>query len=273
MAKPYEIHGIPDNAWLEYDEPPEYAVIYEDNGVDDPFYSPHGLIPGEERLWGKAEYWTPLEAALLMVGVSPDDEQLYAVSREIVPDEGYGASYYNWKYKYEFDRARDYLFLLERCSLAPKAAPIEWVKYFNKKVRRTSSFMEIRDGDNWLEYFAVELNENDQAESAKSITPDNPGRRERQHETILPITTSESTAPLSGDTYSTRWLEIQQATIAQFFNPRRNPDAKRGEVVEWIKQQAEKAGLPDSNNVATTIFTIIKSANHDPRKKRVEPLE
>lgn len=77
--------------------------------------------------------------------------------------------------------------------------------------------------------------------------------------------------PETAPPYSTAWLNIQQAAIAQFFNPRRNPDAKRDEVIEWIKQQAEVAGLPESNNTATSIFTIIKLANHDPKKKRGEP--
>lgn len=71
--------------------------------------------------------------------------------------------------------------------------------------------------------------------------------------------------------YSTKWLEIQQAAIAQFFNPRRYPDAKKGEVIEWINTQAVSAGLGESNNIASTIFTIIKPENHDPKKKRVEP--
>jgi hypothetical protein len=73
--------------------------------------------------------------------------------------------------------------------------------------------------------------------------------------------------------YSSPWLIIQQSAIEQFFKPRRNPDAKRDAVVEWIKQQAETAGLPDSNNIAAAIFTIIKPTNHDPKKKRIEPLE
>ena len=71
--------------------------------------------------------------------------------------------------------------------------------------------------------------------------------------------------------YSTAWLIIQQAAINEFFNPRRNPDAKKEEVTDWIKEQSVAAGLPDSQNVASTIFTIIKPENHDPKKKRVEP--
>lgn len=71
--------------------------------------------------------------------------------------------------------------------------------------------------------------------------------------------------------YSTKWLDIQQAAIAQFFNPRRNPDAKKEEVIGWINSQAVNAGLGESNNIASTIFTIIKPDNHDPKKKRIEP--
>ena len=71
----------------------------------------------------------------------------------------------------------------------------------------------------------------------------------------------------SAPAYSTAWLTIQLAAINQFFNPRRNPDAKKEEVTDWIKEQAVAAGLPDSQNVASTIFTIIKPENHDPKKK------
>ena len=96
-------------------------------------------------------------------------------------------------------------------------------------------------------------------------------KRRLNHTLHSPISfaTPESTRNLSGDTYSTKWLEIQQAAIAQFFNPRRNPDAKKEEVISWINLQAVNAGLGESNNIASTIFTIIKPENHDPKKKRV----
>lgn len=71
--------------------------------------------------------------------------------------------------------------------------------------------------------------------------------------------------------YSTPWLTIQQAAIVEFFNPRRNHDAKSGEVVEWIKRQAKNTGLPESDNIAQAIFTIIKPKDHDPKKTRIEP--
>lgn len=68
--------------------------------------------------------------------------------------------------------------------------------------------------------------------------------------------------------YSTPLLAILNAAIAKFFDPRRNPDAKRDEVVEWIKSKMIAAEVADSDNIATAIFTIIKPENHDPRKRR-----
>lgn len=98
-------------------------------------------------------------------------------------------------------------------------------------------------------------------------------KHQLNHTLQLPIfpATSEKTCLLPDDTYSTKWLEIQQAAITQFFNPRRNPDAKKEEVISWINSRAANSGLVESNNIASTIFTIIKPENHDPKKKRVEP--
>lgn len=81
---------------------------------------------------------------------------------------------------------------------------------------------------------------------------------------------NDSKQPEIAPPYSTPWLKIQEAAIAQFFNPRRNPEARSEEVVAWIKEQAKHAGLLESNNLAERIFTIIKPSNHDPKKKRVK---
>lgn len=68
--------------------------------------------------------------------------------------------------------------------------------------------------------------------------------------------------------YSTPLLAVLNAAIAKFFEPRHTVDAKKDEVVEWIKKQMIAAGMADSENIATAIFTIIKPENHDPRKRR-----
>lgn len=201
MAKPYEIHGIPENAWLEFDEPPYYAVIYETK-VKDTFDRPHGLMPGDLRLWGQADYWTPLEAALLLAGVSPDDYELYAVEKEMSANDDFvenGEYYYCWKYAYKFDSARDYLFLFERSSLAPKAPPIEWVKYFNKKVRDVSVRPPFEPNyvDDWLGFFADELNEPNHVENVPPSSEGISSRREQQHEIIMAVIAAMEFDPLN----------------------------------------------------------------------------
>ena len=47
----------------------------------------------------------------------------------------------------------------------------------------------------------------------------------------------EITPPTSSSNYSTALIAIQNAAIAEFFEPRRNVDAKKEEVVAWIKSK------------------------------------
>ena len=74
-------------------------------------------------------------------------------------------------------------------------------------------------------------------------------------------------------TYSTKWLEIQQAAILEFFSPRQEVDAKQAAVVSWIESEAKKAGIKDPTNVATVMFTIIKPENHSPKIRRAGPIK
>lgn len=85
------------------------------------------------------------------------------------------------------------------------------------------------------------------------------------------ISFNENGQPGAPPSYSTAWLNIQQAAIAQFFNPRHKRDEKSLEVIRWIEEQATKAGIQNPNNIASAIFTIIKPEDHAPKKKRVEP--
>jgi len=68
--------------------------------------------------------------------------------------------------------------------------------------------------------------------------------------------------------YTTDYINIMHAAINEFFEPRQSIDAKKDEVVAWIKAKLSEAGLLDSDNVATAMFTIIKPSNHSPRKRR-----
>ena len=71
--------------------------------------------------------------------------------------------------------------------------------------------------------------------------------------------------------YSTKWLEVQQAAIEEFFSPRHEVDAKKEEVIQWIEMKAKELKIRDPNRIATSIFTIIKPEDHSPRKRRVAP--
>ena len=74
-------------------------------------------------------------------------------------------------------------------------------------------------------------------------------------------------------TYSTKWLEVQQAAIAEFFSPRHEVDAKRDEVVLWVAAKAREFKITNPNRIAASIFTIIKPEDHSPRKRRAAPLK
>jgi len=197
MKKLYEIHGIPDNPWLEYDAPPDYVILFEADTENSSFFVPFGLAPGDLRLWGALNYWTVLEAALLLAGASLDDPELYAAEQLNVTDEGYGDKLFTWKYAPSFHHAKEYLFLLKRSDLAPKASPVEWVKYFHSivdkiyigtgsKNSRTDVKNDYFRGGVWFDFFHRELNETNQVEILID-SQEKQSRREIQHEIILAV--------------------------------------------------------------------------------------
>lgn len=70
-------------------------------------------------------------------------------------------------------------------------------------------------------------------------------------------------------TYKTPYLEVMDMAIKNFFLPRREVDAKSDEIVEWIASRLSSVGLEGSKRIAHAMFTIIKPADHNPRKRRV----
>lgn len=80
------------------------------------------------------------------------------------------------------------------------------------------------------------------------------------------VTSSNSTD--QKQEYSTPLLVILNAAIYEFFEPRRDVDPKKADVIAWIKDQMTKANQADSENIAQAMFTIIKRLDHDPRKRR-----
>jgi hypothetical protein len=70
------------------------------------------------------------------------------------------------------------------------------------------------------------------------------------------------------DNYSTDFLDILNLAVNNFFNPRKNLDAKKEEVTEWIISKGAELEIYVSSNVADAIFTIIKPDDHNPKIKR-----
>ncbi len=68
--------------------------------------------------------------------------------------------------------------------------------------------------------------------------------------------------------YETVRERIQREAKSTFFAPTRQRDPKREEVTQWIKDKLRQAGEDASDNVATAMFTIIKPADHNPKRPR-----
>lgn len=71
--------------------------------------------------------------------------------------------------------------------------------------------------------------------------------------------------------YNTDLLNLLNLTVTNFFNPRHPIDAKKEEVTKWIRDKGKELNIYVSDNVADSIFTIIKPNDHNPKIKRVDP--
>lgn len=227
MAKPYEVYGIPETLYLEYDRPPEYATIYP---VNDRPWDSNELKSWQVGLWGRAEYWTALEAALLITEICPDDPDIYSVTEEISQNEGYGTSYYCWKHEFQWEVAERLLFLLERSPLAPKSAPVDWIRYYRDKCLNyfDSPFVGTKFGETWLEFFCKELIIPTETTNFPSFT---------QTETIERAHVSDNLAIL------------HQAATRFWANADRNDRTthpSKADVVAWLIERGFSQKLADS---------------------------
>ena len=70
------------------------------------------------------------------------------------------------------------------------------------------------------------------------------------------------------DIYNTDLLDILNQAANQFFSPRKNLDAKKDEVTEWIINKGKEKKIEVAAHVAGVMFTIIKPNDHNPKIKR-----
>jgi hypothetical protein len=84
------------------------------------------------------------------------------------------------------------------------------------------------------------------------------------------VVISSTTAVLP---YETDLLKLLNLAVLEFFNPRKVSDAKKEEVTQWLKDKGAEINIVVSDNVADSIFTIIKPKNHNPKIKRVQSVD
>jgi len=205
------------------------------------------------RVWVGYDKWTMHEAACLLSGLLPSEDHSAKFFHqfcwsETEKDEGTNPSRYIIFTIFPRNRECEehVLEVLKRSDIGDQASPRKWAEYAKAKglLPHTGSFADI---DNSPLLSLLEVG-----------NASNPG---------LFSDVASGTPSIFDSSYSTPWLDIVNRAT-HFFNPRRKPDPKREEVVAWIKSEARKAGLLESNNIAVAIFTIIKPNYHHPREKR-----
>lgn len=205
--------------------------------------------------WCRYDTWKLEEVAMLLSGMLPSNDEKGSIFGGIC-----------WTDKWLSDNSDKYLIfqihtsnyaclkyvreILLRSSLGDKASPRAWMEYARAKGLLPH-----------IEPFAAVDN------SPLLVLLESMGG------TVIQASSErKSTAQPKPDfPYSTARLNILNDAIAHFFNPPRDSDPKRAEVLEWIKTETANAGLRESRKIAEAIFTIIKSHNHNPKKKRGNP--
>ena len=185
-------------------------------------------------LYGK---WSPLQGQRLLAGARPDCTDASPLDTWLdiePPDDPLGCTFILQR-----DIDQLHVFWLSDDLSNEKKPPSFFIEWAISKQRRPE----------WLDWVIEQgLYSTKQDGIADKITPAN---------NVKP--------------YSTKWMVVQEAAIREFCNPRRNPDAKKEEVIDWIHKTAKNIQLKESNNIAEAIFSIIKPENHDPKRKRIEP--
>jgi hypothetical protein len=210
------------------------------------------------RLWCTYDHWTKEEAARLLSGILPANDERGAIFDWTYWSEGEKvalgpnhATYFIFKlFKTNFKCVEHVTEILVRSPLGDSASPKEWAEYARAKglLPHQNYFTDV-DNSPLLCLLEPGDNRSDVSQSRRQT----PGLE-------------------SKSIYTTPLLAILRAAVDQFFHPRRSTDAKSEEVVEWIIAEIDRAGLPESRKVAEAMFTIIKPNDHDPKKKRGNPL-
>lgn len=173
METLYQVYGIPDDLDLDVSNinKYDYVIFYPimDGEIILDGIGSAELDSKDYLLWGAVEYWTELEASLLLAGLNPNNQNLYAVGEVVTwGNDGLPITTYYWINENLFLVAKEFLFLFGRSPLTPKAAPIEWIRYyeenFHSKLTLYNHLIFSGYSNKWLNYFNFELSKNNQVE-------------------------------------------------------------------------------------------------------------
>jgi|GEM_PF-6685424 len=167
--KDYEKYGIPDDLFLDYRNIKkylEYTILIEINDENDFEISADSSAVLEDSslaLWFAAEYWTTLEASLLIAGLNPLHSNLYAIAGKFEYDRDglITDAKYRWINETQLSAAKDYFFIFKRSLLNPQANPSKWLSFYLEKIFGKSVQHEFIDnyGKKWLKIFNVTSSE------------------------------------------------------------------------------------------------------------------
>lgn len=235
------VNRIPSSA-KELANEEEYRKILVDGKA---LYREHAT------LWLAYDRWTKEEAARLLSGLLPSNDPgalFFDQTYYLQSEKNFRVRWLLLIFLRNFQCLDHVIELLDRSPFRKSESPKVWAEYAGEK-----ELLPPRDC--WADI------DNSPLLSLLAAKDTSVSKRE-----------TESGCPESKVPYSTAWMAIQKGAIAQFFNPRRNIDPKSEEVVEWIIKEAAKAGLKESRKIAGAIFTMIKPYDHQPRKRRDNPL-
>lgn len=221
--------------------------------------------------WDFADYFTAREIALLIYGLNPKDS--HVLVREDDPvfrrlRDSYHKAKEQIRRQYEgaadLDKAED---------------RARWVAELHPSFLHSRSMLEKDDFafKAWIEWG---LEVEDQGDFLEQVFPRLEVIRWLQDADLLDKsiygfapqrTRSEEVTKFEQElatTDETVLESIMRRAKHEFFSPSRQRDPKRDTVIDWIKAEMISEGEDPSDNIASAMFTIMKPADHNPRRGR-----
>jgi hypothetical protein len=132
MAKDYEKYKIPvELVYDGFENIPSFALRVGQLNCDSKSFTLfNGFTTTEFRYWLALDKWTPIEAALVLSGINPQDDEIYLIDSSMSEKDSF-----IWKYYEEFSVAKRIYFQFSRNDdFSCGASPSEWIRYYVNKL-------------------------------------------------------------------------------------------------------------------------------------------